>query len=95
MKRDDEFDKCNRNRSLSPTPNDLPQRDHQVILFTGTAVLLKMKQTLGLEAMLEYMEEFFRDYKARHPLVQEAVKLAVSQVSVRTLYREAVNRETR
>ena len=98
MKFNDEFDGKDSvpsgKENLTPSPNNYPHRDHLVILFTGTAILLKMKQTLGMEAMLEYMEEFFREYEQKCPLVRAAVMRMMNQVSVQTLYKEAMGRET-
>jgi hypothetical protein len=95
MKIKDEFeDKRSEKEKLIPSPNQLPHQNHLVVLFTGTAILLKMKQTLGMEAMLEYMESFFIEYEQQHPLVQTAVLRMMNQVSVQTLYKEAMGRET-
>ena len=62
-----------------------------LIIYTALSILMSMKLTLGLEAMLEYMTRYMCIMEKNNPQLRVAVQKALSIVDVEKLYREALN----
>ena len=83
------------NHSFYPADEHIPPRDkvppqEQVIsLYIGLAVLSKMRQEAGLEAMLEYMESCLLIIEEHNPELKLAVIKALDIINVAQIYREA------
>ena len=71
-------------RSSSTTPQKTP--DKTMTLYTGLRILVKMRQKLGLEAMLEYIEKYFFVIEKENPEIKDAVQRALSLMSVEKMY---------
>ena len=65
---------------LSPT--------NLIALYTFLSVLLKIKQQLGLEAMLEYAEAYRRLLESHNPKMKDAVRQALEFIDVNKIYGE-------
>jgi hypothetical protein len=62
--------------------------EHAVAFYTFLSILLKMKQDLGLEAMLEYMGKYLRTIDSRNPKVAIAVGRALDVIPVEIIFNE-------
>ncbi len=70
--------------------NAFLSNDNTVAIYTILSILIRMQQTLGLEAMLEYIKEYLSMIEQRNPQIKEAVEKALKLMSVEKMYREAV-----
>ncbi len=71
----------------SPHPHNKLLTPHNIlIIFTFLSVLLRMKERLGLEAMLEYMARYREIIISRNPSVQRAVTRAMEMINVERMY---------
>ena len=61
-----------------------------VVIFTLLSILIKMKKQCGLEAMLEYMEEYLRVMGEGNPKVRFAVRRVLTMMSVEKMYHDAI-----
>ena len=61
-----------------------------VAIYTVLSILIQMKRVLGLEAMLEYVEEYMRIAEKHTPEMKPAVTEALTLMSVEKIYREAM-----
>ena len=66
---------------------DLLPRKH------SKSILLVMKKDLGLEAMLEYMDQYLKTIDKHNPKLKFAVEKALSYMSVEKMYKDAMKRE--
>ena len=64
-----------------------------VVIFTMLAILIKMKEQLGLEAMLEYAEKYLAVMGEQNPRVKYAVGYALSLMSVEKMYHDAITKK--
>ncbi|MDP2654716.1 MAG: hypothetical protein Q8Q08_11895 [Candidatus Omnitrophota bacterium] len=64
--------------------------DHTAAIYTVLCILLKMKRELGLEAMLEYQNKFLEIIEQSNPKFKAAVEQALSLMSVKKMYRDAM-----
>jgi len=60
--------------------------DNTIAIFTTLSILLKMKNRLGLEAMMEYMEFYLATIERHNPRFKGAVEQAMALVSVEKMY---------
>lgn len=58
-------------------------------IYTALRLLLKMKSTLGLEAMLIYISNYIRIIERFYPELKNAVSRAVDLISIEKIYKEA------
>lgn len=64
---------------------------NMVVVFTMLSILVVMKKQLGLEAMLEYMEEYLRIVGEDNPRVRWAVRRALAMMDVGKMYHDAIH----
>ena len=57
--------------------------------FTVLSILRRMKETLGLEAMLEYLDIYLNDIEQNNPRIKMAVEQALARFNVAKIYKEA------
>jgi hypothetical protein len=62
--------------------------EHAIAFYTFLSILLKMKQELGLEAMLEYMGKYLRTIDYHNPKVASAVGKALNVIPVDIIFKE-------
>ena len=67
--------------------NDSP---NSIAVYTVLCVLRRMQTQLGLEAMLEYMEEYLMAIERNNPMLKDAVSKAISMISVKKIYKNTV-----
>ncbi len=88
------FDKHQKPSKNSPphspvSPPRKPRITDSIAVYTQLSILLKMRQELGLEAMLEYLDAYIRIIEQNNPELKRAVEKALALVSVRRMYRQA------
>ena len=76
-----------------PTNTPLFLKDNAVAIYTLLAILLKIKNTMGLEAMLEYIEHYQKLIERYNPDFKVAVKTALALMSVEKMYRDITENE--
>lgn len=64
-------------------------KEHGTVFYIILKVLLRMKNRLGMEAMLEYMASYAQSIEEHNSHLRSAVEEAVELISVEKLYREA------
>ena len=69
------------------------KEDNSIAIYTVLSILIKMKNTLGLEATLEYVEKYLHTIEKHNPQVKDAVSHAVQLISVEKIYKEAMHCE--
>ena len=67
--------------------------DNTIAIYTILSIMLKMKNFLGIEAMLEYVENYLSMIEKNNPQFKEAVKEALDLLSVEKLYKDAMGDE--
>ena len=67
-------------------PNTVP-------IYTVLSILVKMKNSLGLEAMLEYIDKYLCTIEKHNPQIKYAASLAINLISVEKIYKEAMSCE--
>ena len=60
-----------------------------IAVYTILSVFVKMKQNLGLEAMLEYLDRYIEMLGKDNPQMKGAVEQALRLIDVGKIYREA------
>ena len=60
-----------------------------ITVYTVLSVFVKMKEKLGLEAMLEYMARYIEILGKDNPQMKHAVAHALTLIDVQKIYREA------
>ena len=65
--------------------------EHNVAVYTVLYILLLMRKRLGIEAMLEYVEEYLIVVEQSNPRFQTAVRQALALMSVEKMYKDALN----
>ena len=58
-------------------------------VYTVLKILIKMKQQLGLEVMLDYMDYYLKIIETHNPDIKEAVEKALTMINVEKIYKEA------
>lgn len=84
---DNNFRESPRNSSPS-TPRHHKITD-SIAVYTKLSILIKMRQELGLEAMLEYLDMYVNSIEANNPELKRAVTKALTLISVRQIYSQA------
>ena len=64
-----------------------------IVIYTMLSILVKMKEQLGLEAMLEYINTYLRILGEGNPKMQSAVHYALALMSVEKMYHDALQNE--
>jgi len=75
------------------TPSLLFPPEHSTAFYTFLSILLKMKQELGLEAMLEYMEKYLRTIDSHNPNIANVVGKALNSIPVEVIFNELSKHE--
>lgn len=60
--------------------------ENTIAIFTTLTILLKMRDHLGLEAMLEYMEFYILTIERHNPRFKGAVEQALSRMNVQKMH---------
>lgn len=69
--------------------NFFTKKDNSIAIYTALCILRKMKDSLGLDAMLEYHESYLNTIEEHNPKVKNAVQIALSMMDVRKMYMDA------
>ena len=77
--------------STSQKSKELFNGGQTVVIYTVLSILNRMRQTLGLEVMLEYIETYLQLTARREPEIKNAVTKALNLMNVEKIYREAVS----
>ena len=75
--------------------NMLTTANNTVAIYTVLTILMQMKTTLGLEAMLEYIGKYLSTIEKTHPDMKTAVARALGMMSIEKIYREATSIEAK
>ena len=62
--------------------------ENSVAVYTVLCVLLKMKDEVGLEAMLEYMEKYIEVIGSSNKKLRKAVFIALENLDSRKIYED-------
>ena len=73
-----------------PFPNIFTSPNNSIAIYTVLCILRRMKQEVGLEAMLEYLDKYLGTSETHNPQVKQAVAKALGMMSVEKMYREAM-----
>ncbi len=73
-----------------PFPNIFTSSTNSIAIYTVLCILRRMKQEVGLEAMLEYLDKYLGVIEANNPQLKHAVAKALGMMSVEKMYREAM-----
>ena len=68
-------------------------KDNGVAIYIILAMLTQIKNAVGLEAMLEYMEHYQKLIERYNPHFREAVQEALALKNVAKMYREITENE--
>jgi hypothetical protein len=88
-----EFDSSFENFSpKAPKTNSPPflRSENVVAIFTVLAILRRMRSTLGIEAMIEYMEKYLVMIEKRNPDFKLAVTRVLEVMNVEKMYRDVM-----
>lgn len=82
----------NKNSGENPSSQGSPvfSPANTVAIYTVLRVLIKMRDSLGLEAMHEYMAKYLSIMEAYNPKMQEAVSKALTVINVEKIYVDAM-----
>lgn len=80
------FDETNSPNKIQ-SANSYPH--NSVNTYTVLCILRKMKDQMGLEAMLEYLEKYLMTIESHNPQLKMAVIQALSRLNVANIYKEA------
>ena len=64
-----------------------------VTIYTMFSILLSMKRTLGMEAMLEYMDQYVAIIDKHNPKFKFAVLQALSYMNIEKMYKDVMESE--
>lgn len=65
---------------------------HSIAVYTVLCILCRMRKQLGLDAMLEYLEQYLAAIETHNPQLGNAVKEEMSRINVEKMYEDAVGR---
>lgn len=85
----DEYqDNHKKNSPQYPQRQSLPflTPENTIAIFTTLSILIKMKDHLGLEAMLEYMQFYLTTIEQHNPRFKGAVEQALSLMNVEKIH---------
>jgi len=63
--------------------------NNMIAIYTVLSILVKMRQHLGLEAMLEYIKRYLETIEKHEPSIKDAVSHAVGLISIEKIYSNA------
>ncbi len=75
------------------SPDTFFSGQNMVAIYTVLSILVKMKNSLGLEATLEYIDKYLSTIEKHNPKIKHAASLAIKLISVEKIYNEAVHCE--
>jgi len=79
------------NRRLNQkSTKPLFSRTNMIVIYTAFCVLARMRQTLGLEAMLEYIEKYRGAIEQCNPKMKAAVTRALTLINVEKVYNDVL-----
>ena len=78
----------NKNSPKFPTYNSVSV-GQMVTIYVLMVVLSQMKQRLGLEAVLEYIEKSKSNLEKDNPTLTNSVKYALTTVNIEKIYKDA------
>ena len=64
--------------------------DQSIATYTVLCILKKMRDQMGLEAMIEYLEKYLHTIETYNPKLKMAVKEALTLLNVEKIYKEAL-----
>ncbi len=76
-------------RSDVPSPSckkNIFSPNESIAVYTVLFVLSQMKETLGLEVMLEYADRYIKIVEERHPQLKKALLTSLQSTSIEQLY---------
>ena len=62
-----------------------------VTIYIGLCILIKIKNILGLEAMLDYMKMYQQSIEKSNPELKTSVKEVLSLMNIEKMYHDAVD----
>ena len=73
--------------------NSTPLLDHDntMAIYTVLRILMRLKDQLGIEAMLEYIKQYLALIDRNNPEIDGAVSYVLSRLSVEKLYGDAMH----
>ena len=71
-------------------PNIFTSPRNSISIYTVLSILLRMKDQLGLEAMLEYVQNYLKIINDHNPELKPAVERALNLMSVEKIYKDAM-----
>lgn len=79
----------------SPPPNT-PDffKSNAIGFYIMLALLVEIKKTVGLEAMLEYIAHYMRDLEQHNPELRDAVRHVLGHMNVEKMYREVTRNDS-
>ncbi len=81
--------------NAEPNPERLQQgifsQNNMIAIYTVLSILRKMEHELGLEAMLEYVQQYLISIEKHNPQIKYAVSRALQLIQVEKIYKEAVH----
>ena len=78
-------------QNFTPKTKELFNGGQTVAIFTVLSILTRMKEYLGLEAMLEYIDTYLDQTTRRDPGIKIAVAKALNLMSIEKIYQEAIS----
>lgn len=78
----------------SPKSTPMFLKDNAIAIYTGLAILTRIKNQVGLEAMLEYMQHYQELIERHNPGFRQAVGGALAIMDVEKLYRDITENES-
>ncbi|MBP9854366.1 MAG: hypothetical protein KBD53_05825 [Candidatus Omnitrophica bacterium] len=71
-------------------PNQTRNVQESIAVYTVLTILIKMREQLGLEAMLEYLQEYANVIERNNPKLKDAVLRALKIINVKKMYGDAL-----
>jgi hypothetical protein len=78
---------------MDSSTNMFKSENNQIATYAMMVILKRMKNELGLEAMLEYMDVYLQIIEKNNHKLKYAVAKALTMISIENIYREAMKDE--
>jgi len=65
---------------------------NEITIYTVMKVMARMKETMGLEAMLQYMERYSIFIEKQNPELKKTVRKAIVNLDVVNMYIEGMDK---
>lgn len=78
----------------SPKNTPMFLKNNAIAIYTGLEILSRIKKQVGLEAMLEYMQNYQKLIEQHNPDFRQAVGGALAIMDVEKLYRDIAENES-